>query len=236
MIKAPEHNFIREVSRTLVEAVAQITPLTGAAARIFQFTRPTQYEKERETWILEITEKVNAHEDMLKIFQEYLSPKISISEDALALAKILIDTSKDGCESFIGFEELKDIFSELTKGDFELAIAELQDYEFVFNDSCLVVWRKLSLYVAFDRIFNNVNVEDDAKKIAKLLLEDKSNGIVARLFEATAWDRRRFNPALGYLLHCLPESSFVDEMGSGFPAAQIFLNADVRFSLMKFVK
>jgi hypothetical protein len=147
MIKAPEHNIRNEAARTLVEAMAQFSPLTAAAARIFQFTRQTQYEKEKEAWTSEITKLINDHEDTLKIFYDYLFPKISISQDALALAKILIDTSEQGLEDFIELDVVKNLFPEISEEELDASIAELQHYGFVDSDPEVII-RKPSLYIA----------------------------------------------------------------------------------------
>lgn len=236
MIKAPEHNFKAEVARTIVEAFAQSNPLTGAAARIFQFTKPTQYEKERDDWISEITDQVNAHGDELTIFREYLFPKISISEDALALAKLLIDSSDKGLSDGADFEKVKRLLPDISEEDLEVAIAELQHYGFVDFKFGQLLSIKNDFYVAFDGLFNNVDVPNDAKALAKLLLDDKENHNIYKLFEKVSWERRRFNPALGYLLESLPQIQRSDEIQPDFITTFIFLDADAVFSLRNFLK
>ena len=236
MIKAPEHNTKNEALRAVVEAFAQAFPLTSAGARIFQFTNPSQYEKERELWISEVTNRVNAHEDKLKIFHDYLFPKISISPAALGLAKVLIDSSENGLDDFIEFESVKEMLPEVEEEELELAIAELQHHGFVdFKDS-QIIQRKLSLFVAFDSIFNNIDVVKDAKVLAKLLLKDNENKNIYKLFEQVPWDHRRFNPALGYLLESFPEITISKERQPDFVTTYIFLDANAKFSLMEFLK
>jgi hypothetical protein len=70
--------------------------------------------------------------------------------------------------------------------------------------------------------------------LARLVLKDKTNSDICELFKSASWKRRRFNPALGYLLEHLPETGYVVEKGTEFQATNIWLNADVKFALTEF--
>lgn len=236
MIKAPEHNTKNEALRAVVEAFAQSFPLTAAGARIFQFTNPTQYEKEKCLWESEITDRINAHEDKLTLFYEYLFPKISISPAALGVAKILIDSSENGLQDFIEFENVKEMFPGVEEEELELAIAELEYHGFVAFSHKQIIVRKWSLFVAFDSIFNKINVVKDAKVLAKLIIRNNENKNIYKLFEQVPWDHRRFNPALGYLLASLPQITVSKERQPDFVTTSILLDAGAKFSLMEFIK
>jgi len=235
MVKAPEHNTRNEAIRAVVEAISQATPLSSAVARIFQFTNPTQYEKEREIWTSEITDRVNKHEDRIELFYDYLFPKISISPNALAVAKILIDASEVGFGDVLEFEYLVPLLPDIDESDIESAISELQYHKFVKYEGGEVIEYNLSLFVVFDAIFNNIDVEGDAKLLANLIIGNDENKDVYKLFEQSKLQHRRFNPALAYLLDSVPQINAGTEKVSDFITPYLFFDSNAMFALKEFV-
>jgi hypothetical protein len=49
------------------------------------------------------------------------------------------------------------------------------------------------------------NTYDDARTLAKLLLEDEARAATSKLHEISGWDKRRFNPAFRALLNHIPD-------------------------------
>ncbi|MEQ8900369.1 MAG: hypothetical protein RID11_08465 [Roseovarius sp.] len=59
MIKPPRNNKSKDGWRALIEACAQLTPLTAFLSRIYATTFPSQSDREREEWEGEVSTILN---------------------------------------------------------------------------------------------------------------------------------------------------------------------------------
>jgi hypothetical protein len=78
------------------------------------------------------------------------------------------------------------------------------------------------------------NTYDDARTLAKLLLEDEARAATLKLHEISGWDKRRFNPAFRALLKYIPDERISKEVQPNYPSAYLLLLPEDRARLRRF--
>jgi hypothetical protein len=76
---------------------------------------------------------------------------------------------------------------------------------------------------------------EDARILAKLLLEDEAREWTPTLHAASGWDARRFNPAFRALLRLIPDERVSGEIQPDYPAQSLCLLPEDRAELRKLV-
>ncbi|WP_371422599.1 hypothetical protein [Tardiphaga sp.] len=76
--------------------------------------------------------------------------------------------------------------------------------------------------------------QEDARALAKLLLEDEAREWTPTLHAASGWDLRRFNPAFQALLRHIPEERVSQEVQPDYPARSLSLIPEDRAVLRRF--
>jgi hypothetical protein len=79
------------------------------------------------------------------------------------------------------------------------------------------------------------STEEDARALAKLMLEDEARERTRTLHAASDWEKRRFNPAFQALLRLIPDGSVSGEIEADYPAQSLSLIPEDRAALRKFV-
>jgi hypothetical protein len=67
------------------------------------------------------------------------------------------------------------------------------------------------------------STEEDARTLAKLLLEDEARERTETLHAASGWEKRRFNPAFQALLRLIPDGRVSGEIQADYPARSLSL-------------
>jgi hypothetical protein len=78
------------------------------------------------------------------------------------------------------------------------------------------------------------STEEDARTLAKLLLEDEARKRTQTLHAASGWEKRRFNPAFRALLRLIPDGRVSGEIQPDYPARSLSLIPEDRAALRRF--
>jgi hypothetical protein len=91
-------------------------------------------------------------------------------------------------------------------------------------------------YEQIDKQVMGWNTYDDARTLAKLLLEDETRTRTSKLHETSGWDKRRFNPAFRALLDQISEEHISKEIQPNYPSAFVVLGPEDSASLRRFTR
>ncbi len=165
---------------------------------------------------------------------------MTISETALRLALWLTETSEDGLHSQINFDDLQTAFMEIDKGTLQEACHELKSLELVTltaTCSCTehIVHPAYKLFWTFDPYIVGNDPTKDAAEIAKLMVADKSLGIIRKLDNKLKWPRRRLNPAIARLMPLFADDHMTKEIQNDYPETYFIINSEDRFNLKRFI-
>ncbi len=78
------------------------------------------------------------------------------------------------------------------------------------------------------------STEEDARSLAKLLLEDEAREWTPTLHAASGWELRRFNPAFQALLRLVPNERMSAEVQPDYPTRSLSLLPEDRAALQRF--
>lgn len=203
MINPPVENVKRALWRAALEAGAGFIPVTGALARIYQVTNPTQFSQDLNTWRLEVSNAVNDHKARLDAL-DAKRPKFLLSPDATALATWIALSSDAGMDDPVQYEKVVAAFPDATARELQDAAAELEMHGLAtvskaIGDPLRAIVPSYELYALFDPVVLGTSPQNDAVTIAQAALELDS-GDAKELQTHLAWSRRRFNPAFALIL------------------------------------
>lgn len=204
MIVAPVESVDRAVFRAVLEAGAQFTPVTAALTRLYQTTHPSKFQRELAEWQITVSSSANDHEARLQRLEETYHPRLTLSEDAQALAIWLAGQSITGDEANIAFATLRQAFPTRPKHDLQDAVAELKlaglaTVMAVFGDPIYEVAPTFDLFALLDPVVTKTSPQDDAVELARQALA-LGAGRVPEIAQRLEWSPRRINPALALLL------------------------------------
>lgn len=237
MIVPPVEDRKRGATRAIVEALAQATPITAGLARIYQFTHPSDMERQLAAWREEVSKTINDHELLLGKLADLLTPRLAISGEAMALARWLVEESGDGLRGACEFSALETAFPSIPNRELEEACSELKHYGMVSYTAAMShpirrVKIEYPLYWAFDPLVKGTDPCADASLVAELILaEDRPTVDVAQIDALLGWPRRRFNPALAFVIGRLPDGSISKAIQNTYPTSHIILSSDARFQM-----
>jgi hypothetical protein len=77
--------------------------------------------------------------------------------------------------------------------------------------------------------------EDDARTLARLLMEDEAREQTSALHAASGWEKRRFNPAFQRLLRLIPDERAGDERQPDYPSSDVTLFPEDHAALRRFI-
>ncbi|WP_193395275.1 hypothetical protein [Bradyrhizobium pachyrhizi] len=241
-IKPPEQNHPDNRVRSLVEALAGEVPLGGMVVKLAGDLVPTPAQKARTEWEGAISERTNEHSERLDRHTQMLAPSttlVGISVDlAVALARAPGDgmagrglTLDDLCKLLPGANR-----EDVEKAAFDLNSLSLTDVERAFGGHW---WLRLNQRF-YEQVDHQVmgwksTTEQDARTLAKLLLEDERRTRTSALHAASGWEKRRFNPAFRRLLRVIPNERASQERQPDYPSSSIFLLDEDKALLRRFI-
>lgn len=234
MIIAPKEDKKRSIARALAEAILGELPISGAIMRIFEETHPSKYKVEIEQWRRGLTDRVNEHDTVLNKLTQVLEPTIKISDHATAVALAICRLSESGLPDPVPLEAIATNTPELSMPQVESALYELQELRFVSTKPGLIRIRPtLDLFRAFDPAVFETVPDQDAKQLARAVLDNRSLQNVRLLHQHTGWTLRRFNPALCSLLEHVNQDLISREIQPDYPTTHFSLDGGSEFHLKR---
>lgn len=239
-IEPPKADKKRTLARTVAEGVAGLVPGGGIATGVLRVTHPPTVEQDREVWEQAISERTNEHSDRLDQHEAQLTRQETISGTTAQLIAALARDCPDGLgNEFYDLDRLSALLPDEERQELEDAAFELEAFGLVdFHRTINGPWR-LSLspefYEQVDHQVMDWATENDAFALARLMLEFDT-GNAPTLHEKTGWSKRRFNPALRYLLPLFPEGRVRRVIQPDYVTMGVALAPEDKATLRRLVK
>lgn len=168
------------------------------------------------------------------------TPKESLTGVAVKLAVALAQAPGDGMhEKARSLDEIVVLLPGEDTQAVEEAVFELESLGLVKITRAIGKhwWLRLTqlFYEQVDHQVMGWNTNEDARTLAKLLLEDESRTATVRLHESSGWGKRRFNPAFQALINQIPDERISKERQPNYPSNSLFLLPEDRARLRRFV-
>jgi hypothetical protein len=232
-IKPPQKSPVGTAARNIMEAAAEAIPFAGIATAAGRAAFPPAEEKDRDRWAGEVTGRVNEHDKVVR-------SEVTIKGTTAALALWLSRTSTDGLHD--PHPVTKDIPPLLGEGhslaDVEEAAEELAGYGLVTLSRHIGGSRMRPTWQLFAKVDPHAkgwNPEEDARTLARFVLE-KGDGLRAPdLEQQSGFERRRFNPALSFLLTFFDPNLVSREVQPDYPTYHAHLSPGARLRLRRFI-
>lgn len=241
-ISYPEQDEARAATRCIIEMVAQFTPVTAALARLYGYTHPSEFERDRERFFRDLADNANSTEERLTRLEGFLAARVTVSDLALDIAFHVLRTDNIGWSgNFFQFTALQDHFSSVETPLLEEAVAELKHggYLAIFataNQPIVCFTPETALYLAFDRAATGRDTSADAVQIAGLWLQDDTLHIIPQLRDRLGWEPRRLNPALCALRYVFPETGWSQLLDASLVTRRVLISPTERFQLRRIVE
>ena len=240
-IKRPTKTPARKIARDVTEALVGEFPIAGpVVTAVLRNTHPPVEEKDRERWEGEVTKETNRLSDAVEDHDRLLRPRgETITGLTATLAVFLVRLPHNGLpRSYL----LDGMAAEVPGAPRPEALTEAADELELFG--LVEVTRYLgggasvrptpALFEQLDPQIMGWNPAEDARHLASLLLEDGSRSAIARLHDASNWEKRRFNPAMRYLLRFFEEGQISREIQPDYPASHVLLVGAAKAGLRRF--
>lgn len=240
-IKPPQKAPARKLARDVTEAIAGEVPFAGpAVVAVLRNTHPPAEDKDRERWELDVTQRANQISDTVAEHEEILRPSIKITGNPAVLADFLVRLPHDGlCDEYMLDEIAPDLpgappFQAVIDAAEELALYNLVKVTHFIGGQQASARVCPALFEQFDPQIMGWTPSNDARHLATLMLEDEKLCMVAKLHAASGWERRRFNPAMQYLLRFFDAGQISRELQPDYPTNQAMLFGSTRARLRRF--
>ena len=229
-IKPPQKSPVGTAARNIIEAAAEAMPFAGIATAAGRAAFPPAEEKDRDRWADEVTGRVNEHDRALR-------NEGTITGTTAALALWISRTSTDGLHDPNMFT--RDIAAALgdehTVAAVEEAAEELRELGLVEVGVLSRVRPTWQLFAKVDPHAKGWNPEEDARTLARFVLE-KGDGLRAPdLEQQSGFERRRFNPALSMLLTFFDSNLVSREVQPDYPTYHAQLSPGARLRLRQLI-
>jgi hypothetical protein len=217
-------------ARVPLEAALGVIPGASGLVKLVSEFVPTQAQKSRTKWEGAISERTNEHSERLDEHDAQLRPTAELSSVAVQLAVALARAPGDGMAGHgRDLEELCALLPDHERKAIEEAVFELNSHGLVDIQRAIGThwWLRLTQRF-YEQIDHQVmdwksTTSDNARKLARLLLEDEAREWTPTLHAASGWEKRRFNPAFSVLLRLIPEGRVSDEVQPDYPALGLSL-------------
>lgn len=166
---------------------------------------------------------------------------LHLSPLAQMLGRHMAEQCSDGLPGHFG-DELLDTFPGEDRKSLGLALAELQA-EGLVELSPLIgpklprVRTTVDLFVACDARITGHDPVEDSVVLARMLIDKPDLGGNARnLEQASAWDRRRFNPAFALLIPCIDDRRVRKSIQNDYPTMGVLVADEDVIQLRRYVQ
>jgi hypothetical protein len=241
-IQAPVADKTREVVRAVVEAGAGLVPGGGSLVRLYRTTHPPKSGQDRKQWQEAISARTNENTDRLDQHDQLLPRKIELAGVTAQLVTVLAREPGDGMRGKgHTLDDLCKLLPDTKRAAVQDAAFELNSYGLAEVERAIGEHWRLYLTQNFYEQFDHqvmdwqTITEDDARFLARLILEDETREWTPTLHAASGWDRRRFNPAFRVLLRFIPEGRISSEIQPDYPARSVSLLPEDHASLRRLI-
>jgi hypothetical protein len=213
-IKPPAKDHPDDRARIPLEAALSVIPGMSGLLKLIGEWFPTQAQKSRGKWEGALTARTNEHAERLDGHDQALNPTTTLTGVAVQLAVALARAPGNGMAGrgrMLG--DLCALVPDVERKDVDQAAFELNAHGLVKIDRAAMGrdnwWLRLTQKF-YEQVDHQVmgwdsTTEEDARALAKLLLEDETREWTPTLHVASGWELRRFNPAFQALLRLIPE-------------------------------
>lgn len=241
-IKPPAKDHPDDRARVPLEAALSVIPAMSGLLKLIAEWFPTQAQKSRGKWEGAVTARTNEHADRLDEHDQTLNPTITLTGVAVQLAVALARGPGNGMAGRGRMlADLCALLPEVERKDVEQAAFDLNSHGLVNIDRAMGRdnwWLRLTQKF-YEQLDHQVmgwgsSTEEDARSLAKLLLEDEAREWTPTLHAASGWEPRRFNPAFQALLRMVPDERVSSEVQPDYPARSLSLIPEDRAVLRRF--
>jgi hypothetical protein len=241
-IVPPEAKHPDDRLRVPLEAALGVIPgVSGLVKLVGEFV-PTQAQKSRSKWEGAVSARTNEHADRLDDHDQALNPTTTLTGVSVQLSVALARAPGDGMAGRGRMlPELCALLPDVERKEVEQAAFELNAHGLVKIDRAIGRnnwWLSLTQKF-YEEVDHQVmawgsSTEEDARTLAKLLLEDEARERTQTLHAASGWEKRRFNPAFQALLRLIPDGRVSGEIQPDYPARSLSLIPEDRAALRRF--
>jgi hypothetical protein len=241
-IKPPAKDHPDDRARVPLEAALSIIPGMSGVLKLIGEWFPTQAQKSRGKWEGAVTARTNEHAERLDEHHQALNPTTTLTGVAVQLAVALARAPGDGMAGRGRMlADLCALLPDVDRKEVEQAAFELNSHGLVKIDWAMGRdnwWLRLTQKF-YEQVDHQVmgwgsSTEEDARSLAKLLLEDEAREWTPTLHAASGWDLRRFNPAFQALLRVVPDKRVSGEVQPDYPARSLSLIPEDRAAMRRF--
>jgi hypothetical protein len=241
-ILPPETKHPDDRARVPLEAALGVIPVVSGLVKLVGEFVPTQAQKSRSKWEGAISARTNEHADRLDEHDQALNPTTTLTGVSVQMAVALARAPGDGMAGRGRMlADLCALLPDVERKDVEQAAFELNSHGLVKIDRAIgrdSWWLRLTQKF-YEQVDHQVmgwgsSTEEDARTLAKLLLEDEAREWTPTLHAASGWEARRFNPAFQALLRLIPDERVSGEVQPDYPARSLSLIPEDRAALRKF--
>jgi hypothetical protein len=241
-IKPPAKDHPDDRARVPLEAALSIIPGMSGVLKLIGEWFPTQAQKSRGKWEGAVTARTNEHAERLDEHDQALNPTTTLTGVAVQLAVALARAPGDGMAGRGRMlADLCAFLPDVDRNEVEQAAFELNSHGLVKIDRAMGRdnwWLRLTQKF-YEQVDHQVmgwgsSTEEDARSLAKLLLEDEAREWTPTLHAASGWDLRRFNPAFQALLRVVPDERVSGEVQPDYPARSLSLIPEDRAAMRRF--
>ena len=229
------------VTRTLAESAAQLSPPTAALARIYQDTHPPAAERNRQAWEQDISERSNEQDARLDSHDRALAPRTEkISGTTANLIAALAHDCPDGLRSKrYTLDELCKVLPNADPQEINDAVFDLVDVGLLAISRHSNGWHvrlEEGFYEQVDHQLFDWDTTKDAARLAREMISERPLEQMRALQAHVGWSKRRFNPAVAYLMPEIPQGRTRQSMQAEYPTMGFTLLDEDRARLRRFAR
>lgn len=242
-IAPPETKHPDDRARVPLEAALGVIPGVSSLLKLVGEFVPTQAQKSRSNWESAISARTNEHADRLDEHDQVLNPTKTLTGPSVQLAVALARAPGNGMTGRGRMlADLCTLLPGVERKNIEQAAFELNSHGLVTIERGMGRdnwWLRLTQRF-HEQLDHQVmgwesSTAEDARSLAKLLLEDEAREWTPTLHAASGWEARRFNPAFQALLRVIPDERVSGEVQPDYPAQSLCLLPEDRAELRRLV-
>jgi hypothetical protein len=239
-ISPPKSYPARNLTRTIVEGVAELVPGASIATGALRELLPSKEDQARADWEGVITERTNVHTERLDAMDTALAPQAEFTGAAAELIAALARNDSSGmAEERYTPADLAALVpgadpQMIEDAAYDLKSVGLVELSYVLSGPKFFLRLADSFYEQIDHQVMGWNTREDAVTLAKHMLAD-DRGDARELHTKTGWERRRFNPAFAYLLPLFPEGRVRRVLQPDYPSLGVAMIGEDRAALRRFL-
>jgi hypothetical protein len=202
-INRPQKAPRNQIARRVVKAAVGSVPGAGAAlSELADATLPDYEAKDRMRWEGDVTDGVNSLHGRVEEIEEGGGKRsLSLTGASAYIAKYMIERCPDGlAHDFVSITDVQEAYPELSQNDLRDGFGDLESYGLIESSHFIGAPPRYVVtqqgYEALDEPVMGWNTEQDARKIADIVVRERDNVQSAQLEQELGWSRRRLNPAL----------------------------------------